>query len=539
MTIPTDRSFWTRAPLWLALGFLLLFVLVPLGVLIAETVLGPDGPTLDAWRALADDENALEQLRASLQLGLAATMLSLVLGGGHAWLTVARDLPGRAWLLPLGVAPLALPPIFVAMGFADLLDDVSGFWPCAVLLGVSHAPFVAVLAARGLRSVDGRAYEAALLQRGQRRADRWLLRSIAPELLAGCLLAFLFTVADHGVPEFLTVKGKTWYTYAEGIMSRWSRRAVGTTFAEIQAPITAALPFLAGLACLMWAALRLRGSAPERGVRRPLPVRPLGRLRWPALLLPAAYLGAGIVLPVVVLTRWVLGSAQRREPMGLDYARESWAKAVSEGLPTFENSVLLGLAVAVVAVLLALPLARQSGRRTPSLELLAVLPAAMPAVLLGIALVRTYTTNPGLSWVTRYDFYSSWGFSTCGYVARFLPFAALTLASHVRRQSIAAEEAGRFVARSPTSRALRLHVLPLAPAAWSAFVLTFVLAIRELDLAVVLPAANKTAVRRLANAVHFQHEDWSGVIALMLLATAVLVPLLPSILAGRKPPSLS
>ena len=172
-------------------------------------------------------------------------------------------------------------------------------------------------------------------------------------------------------------------------------------------------------------------------------------------------------------------------------------------------------------------------------ELLAVLPAAMPAVLLGIALVRTYTTNPGLSWVTRYDFYSSWGFSTCGYVARFLPFAALTLASHVRRQSIAAEEAGRFVARSPTSRALRLHVLPLAPAAWSAFVLTFVLAIRELDLAVVLPAANKTAVRRLANAVHFQHEDWSGVIALMLLATAVLVPLLPSILAGRKPPSLS
>mgnify|MGYP000067452327 CR=1 FL=1 len=44
-------------------------------------------------------------------------------------------------------------------------------------------------------------------------------------------------------------------------------------------------------------------------------------------------------------------------------------------------------------------------------------------------------------------------------------------------------------------------------------------------VAVVLPAANATAVRRLANAVHFQHEDWSGVIALLLLSLAVLVPL--------------
>ena len=35
---------------------------------------------------------------------------------------------------PLGVAPLVVPPIFVPMGFADL-GDVSGFWPCAVLLG--------------------------------------------------------------------------------------------------------------------------------------------------------------------------------------------------------------------------------------------------------------------------------------------------------------------------------------------------------------------------------------------------------------------
>ncbi len=533
----TRGDLLTRAPLWAALAFLAVFVAAPLVQLAAQTFAGPHGLTLDAWRALLDDDVVAAQLLSTLQLGLAATVVSLLLGGGHAWLTVARDLPGARWLAPLGVAPLVVPPIFVAMGFADVMP-VQGFWPCALLLGVAHAPFVAVLAARGLRAVDGRAYEAALLLRGRARAEAWLLRAIRPEVLAGCLLAFLFTVADHGVPEFLTVKGKTWHTYAEGIFARWTRRAVGTTFEELQSPIVAAIPFVVGLGCLLWAALRLRASAPDRGVVRPLPMRPLGAWRWPALLLPAVYLGAGIGLPVVVLGRWVLGSAQKREPMSLEYAQQSFAKAIDQGLPDLLHSVWLAVAVGVLVVLLALPLARQSARRWPVLDLAAALPAALPAILLGIALIRSFHDAPVLRQLgDRFD--QSWAFAACAYAARFLPFAALTLSSQVRRQPLAAEEAGRLVARPPFVRALRLHVLPLLPAAWSAWVLVFVLALRELDLAVVLPAANATAVRRLANAVHFQHEDWSGVIALLLLAIAVLVPLVPAVLAGRRLSSLS
>jgi iron(III) transport system permease protein len=527
----------TRAPLWLALGFLAVFVLGPLVLLAAQTLAGPEGITLRAWAALAHDAAVLAQVCDSLLLGTAATLVSLLLGGGHAWLCIRRDLPGAAWMGPLGIAPLVVPPIFIAMGFADLFP-VAGFWPCAILLGVAHAPFVAVLASRGLRAVDGRAYEAALVLRGRARAERWLLRAIAPELLAGCLLAFVFTVADHGVPEFLTVKGKTWHTYAEGIFSRWTRRSVGTTFEELQSPIVAALPFVAALLCLAWAALRLRAQAPDRGVVRPLPLRPLGACRWPALLVPMLYLGAGVAIPVFVLGRWVLGSAQRLEPMGLDYARESFAKAVDQGMPDLLHSLWLALAVALLVVLLALPLARQSARRWPTLELLAALPLAVPSILLGIALLRWFHDGPVLRAVDdRFD--QSWAFAACAYAVRFLPFAALTLASQVRRQPLAAEEAGRFVPRPPFVRALRLHVVPLLPAACSAWVLAFVLALRELDLAVVLPAANATAVRRLANAVHFQHEDWSGVIALLLLAIAVLVPLVPAVLAGRRLSSLS
>jgi len=537
MLRPALSSLARFTPLGLALVFLAIFVVLPPAMLLLQTMQGPDGWTLAAWRALANDEHLLAQSLASLRLGLVATAVSLLLGGGHAWLCVRRDLPGAGWLLPLGVAPLVLPPIFLAMGFADLAD-VAGFWPCAFLLGVAHAPLVAVLVTRGLRGVDGRAYEAALLLRGQTRSELWLLRAILPELLAGCLLAFLFTVADHGVPEFLTVKGKTWHTYAEGVFSRWNRRAVGTSFADAQSPIVAALPFIAVLTVLLFLALRLRQGGAERGLVHALPIRPLGRWRWPALLLPLGYLTAGVLIPVVVLVRWVLGSAQRNEPMSLDFAQRSYAKAMDQGFPDLCNSVWLAAATAIVVLLLAVPLARATARRWPRLELLCALPAAMPAILFGLGLVRTFHDQPALRALGA-DFYGGFGLAISGYAARFLPFAALTLAAQVRRQPLAAEEAAALVPRSAIARSLRIHLPPLLPACWSATVLVFVLSLRELDLAVVLPAANATAVRRLANAVHFQHEDWSGVIALMLLGIAVLVPLLPSLLAGRKLPSLS
>ncbi|MHC4078840.1 MAG: ABC transporter permease subunit, partial [Planctomycetota bacterium] len=210
-----------RVPLGAALLFAAAFVVLPLLVMLWETLGSPA-----AYGDVLTDSTAHAQLLYSAGLGLVATAIAFLLGCGHAWLTFRTDLPGASVLGPLGVAPLVIPPILVAMGFADLAD-VAGFWSCALLLGVSYAPFVAVLTARGLRSIDGRLYEAALLSRGRLPADRMLFRMALPEITAGCLFAFIFVVSEHGVPEFLTVKGKAWHTYAEGIFARWTRRAMG------------------------------------------------------------------------------------------------------------------------------------------------------------------------------------------------------------------------------------------------------------------------------------------------------------------------
>src|SRR5690606_38178588 len=122
--------------------------------------------------------------------------------------------------------------------------------------------------------------------------------------------------------------------------------------ADQQSPIVASLPFLLLLGVMLWLALRLRAEAPDRGVPLPLPVRPLGRGCWPALLVPAVNLGAGVGVPVFVLARWACGSAQQREPMSFAYLQQSFAKAVDQGVPDLVHSLWLAAGVAALVVLL-------------------------------------------------------------------------------------------------------------------------------------------------------------------------------------------
>ena len=294
-----------------------------------ESLWSDQGFDVSAYGQILADDLDRKQLRYSIELGLVACLVALFFGLGHAWLTERSDLPGAGWLGPLGVAPLILPPILVAMGWADFAD-VAGFWPCAILLGVAYAPFVAVMSARGLRSVDGRSYEAAMLARGRPAAERLLARMIAPEVVAGLLFVWIFVLSDHGVPEFLTVKGKTWHTYAEGVFARWIRRATGVAHDELVGPVVAAIPLAAILVLALLVALRLRARRTIHGDFRPLPRRHLGSWRWPALALPVVYLGIGVVVPVVTMFRWAAGSTNKTVPMSLDAFRSNFQLAMNE-----------------------------------------------------------------------------------------------------------------------------------------------------------------------------------------------------------------
>ena len=65
------------------------------------------------------------------------------------------------------------------------------------------------------------------------------------------------------------------------------------------------------------------------------------------------------------------------------------------------------------------------------------------------------------------------------------------------------------------------------------FVLVFVFAMRDLDSAILVPAANKTAIFRVFNGVHFGRDSYVASLAL-LLVFAILLPGLLWTLFARK-----
>jgi iron(III) transport system permease protein len=185
-------------------------------------------------------------------------------------------------------------------------------------------------------------------------------------------------------------------------------------------------------------------------------------------------------------------------------------------------------------------LARAAVRRWGTIEHASVVPLAVPAILLGIGFVHAFN-GPlvGRLYDATFDFYDSSALLIVAYATRFLPFAVLTLSSALRRLPPSLEDAAWLSGRSALARTWYVH-LPLAlPAALSAASLLFVLGLRELDVAVVLPAGNETVVRRLSNVVHFGGEDIGGALALLLLAAAVVVPTLVVLLSGKRLQSLS
>jgi len=531
--------------LWLALALFLVLAILPIGLMgleslgiqsfstqdsPAEAADAMQGPTIDAYRNILGTKTERTQLWNTLWLGFWATLFSVLLGSGTAWLCYRTDLPLGRLLGVAGILPILFPPILIAMAFADLSDS-RGFVTIGLVLAASNLPFTLALTARGLRSVDGRLYEAALMSRGRIRAELTLLRQVLPDILAGALLVLVFVMSEHGVPEFLSVKGKPWRVYSEAIFLNWSAPGLPGSLRSAQATAFS-LPLILITAVFAWLCLRARrkGSLVTHfSDFRPLPVRKLGRWKIPALLFCLTPVAIGLLIPVWRMLMWTAGATANK---GLSLAtsktsfRTAWAEWNDELLYT--NGV--AIAVAIVLVILGGVLAWHAARRRkPWIEGLTMLTLAVPALLLGIGFIRLWN-RPGSPLGALYETPTM---VVLAYATRFLPLAVLGLANAFRRLPPEFEEAALLTGRSTWSRLTRILIPLTLPAMISVGILGFLLSLRELDLAVLLFEGNRMAVRPISNSVHFGYEDQAAAFALMLLFCAALPLILRLLLTGK------
>jgi iron(III) transport system permease protein len=469
------------------------------------------------------DARTLVLLGRTLGYGLGVAALALALGAPFGFLVARTDMPGARLLRPIGLVPLFLPPMLIAMTWTVLADTRGA--PAAIFVStLSTFPLVALFTARACERVDARLEDAARLAGGTRAVLRADLGLVAPPALCGACLAFVFTVNDFSVPDYVSWIGPKFNVYADEVFAAWkidSRpgRAVALALPLIALTLVSLLPALA---------LRRRGALASlaSGFRAPEPVR-LGRWRWPAALACAGLLLLACGLPLGRLLYEAGGGSQG---FAAGHLPGAFRRALELARGDLQNSVLYALLAASLAVPLGLVLghALERARRGRWLEPAVLLPLAVPAVLFGIGMIAAWN-RPGLE-----RFYDGPGLVVLLLVGRFVAFPVLLLSGAVASLDPTLEEAARLAGARPARRLLSIVAPPLGTALVGSWVLVFVLSLRELDATILVPAANHTAMFRVFNAVHFGRDDFVAALALMLVFLILLPGTLWALFARRR-----
>jgi iron(III) transport system permease protein len=505
--------------------------ILPLAVMLARM----DGGDL----AGLFDARTASLLWRTLLLGGASALLALALGLPFGFIVARTDVPGAGALRALGVLPLLIPPLFLAMTWCVLLPHLRGAPAAIGVLALSTFPLVGVFAGRAFERIDARQEEAALLAGGLRAALRMELPLVLPAACAGACLAFAFAVNDFGVPDYVSSVGVKFNVYADEIHFNWNQSH------EPGKPVATALPLIALTLCALLPALALRRrgamASLAGGFRSPAPLA-LGAWRWPACAaaLGLILLGAGIPLGRLL---YEAGNMPRHaEELGLwtgeawaagwASAREAFGLAIERAQGDLRRSLIYSSAAALLAVPLGLVLGHAVERARPragrALELVSLLPLAAPAILFGIGIIVLWNRD-----VTALVYDSS-AMAIILLVGRFAVFPVLISAGAVAALDPRLEEAGALGGAGPLRRLAAIVAPSLRGALAGGFVLVFVLAMRDLDSAILVPAMNQTAIFRAFNGVHFGRDSYVAALSLLLVFAVVLPGLLYTLFARRR-----
>lgn len=474
------------SPTAILAAFAAFMVALPLiGVVLAA--LGPDSADI-AGRDVA------RYAATSLWLGLLVGCLTAILGTAAAWLVVMHRFPGRrffSWALAL---PLAAPAFALAYGYADLLDvagplriwlrdqwghdlpfEIRTIGGAAFILSAAFYPYVYLAMRAAFVNQSVNVLEAAQMLGCGRRTMLFhvALPMARPALAAGVALAVMECFADYGAVQFLSVQ-----TLTTGVVRAWS--VYGSTASAARF----ALPLLAAAALLFWVERASRkGQVHESGRARwrdisPLPLGRFGQVA--ASLFCTLLLLAGLVIPA----GWLLWKLLAAQP--------DWAWL----LASLKNSLLLGLAGALVTVALATMLALGT-RRLPLAGRIASLGYATPGAVMAIGLLAP----AGVIW--NYMPSSGTGIAILllilAYAARLMAAALEPIDAGLARVTPSMRQAARSLGRSEAGAAWSVE-LPVARGAMlTATLIIFIDILKELPATLILRPFDFDTLAVIAN----------------------------------------
>jgi iron(III) transport system permease protein len=445
----------------------------------------------------------------ALSVAAGATMLGVVAASAlwqwsrGAWrhlrwwflllLFIPPYLQAQAWLSALAMTSAALGR---AAGVAGASGGLAAWWAEVML----YTPMTVGLALLGLCAVEPRLLEAARLGRSDLRALTLVAVPLAwPQIAAAGGLVFLFSLTDYGVPSLLQVS-----SYPLEIFAYFSGGGPSGGALLLSLPLlTLAVPMLA----VVSGGIRAAAHKPP-GAQRPLQTA-FGWPWWVQLVQHVALLllAMQLLVPLLVLLRQA-GSTS----------------AIVRATSLARSEIATTAAIALAAGLLCLPLAYVLAQQLNRVDAhgrwwwyATLLPAAIPAPLLGIGLIAVWN-HPWADMALN-----SLLLPVLVALARFAPLAALFMVAQLKRIDPLLIDAGRVFGHSELRTWLSVHLPLLAPGLIAGGLLVAALSAGELGgTLIVAPPGRATLAMRIYNYLHYGASENVAGLCLLLAGTALL-----------------
>ena len=530
--------------LWL---FFIVFMLYPLGYVFSNAFFTQDGFSLVFMKLMFSSPNNTIILANSVNLGLAVTLLTTVLSLPLALLLVRYNFRGKGLLNGLILIPMVLPPFVGAIGMRQLLarfgsvnllllemgvinqpiDWLGGgsFWGVVILEALHLYPIMYLNLAAALANVDPSLEEAAknMGANSFRLFTTVTFPLMLPGYFAGAIIVFIWAFTDLGTPLVFEYR-EVIAVQIFNMVTDLHENPMGYAFVVAVIAITLFFFYLSKR-ILGGGRYEMLGRGHVSSAVRPasatMTVIAYAVVLGISALALIPHLG---VLLTSVTKRWFL------TVLPTEYTFQFYQDVFSHDLAllSIKNSLLLSSLSTIIDVVLGVTIAYLLARkRVPGrsvLDALAMLPLALPGLVLAFGYVAAFSATPLDARINPVPLL------VIAYADRRLPYIVRAAYAGFQQTSVALEEAAINLGASPM-KALFQITMPLVFANLIAgAVLAFSFAMLEVSDSLIL--ASKESYYPITKAIYAllgriadgpYIASAMGMLGLLLLAASLFI----------------
>ena len=527
--------------------FFIVFMLYPLGYVFSNAFFTSEGFSLVFMKLLFSSPNNTIILANSVNLGLAVTLFTTLLSLPLALLLVRYNFPGKGLLNGLILIPLVLPPFVGAIGMRQLLarfgsinllllqlgvinqpiDWLGGgsFWGVVILETLHLYPIMYLNLAAALANVDPSLEEAA---RNMGASSFKLFRTVTfplmlPGYFAGAIIVFIWSFTDLGTPlvfEYREVVAVQIFNMVTDL----HQNPMGYAFVVVVIALTLFFFYLSKR-ILGGGSYEMLGRGHVASAARPASVA-ITVIAYAVVLGISAlalipHLG---VLLTSVTSRWFLSV------LPSEYTIQFYKNVFSHDLAllSIKNSLLLSSLSTIIDIVLGITIAYLLARkRVPGrsvLDALAMLPLALPGLVLAFGYVAAFSATPLDARVNPVPLL------VIAYAVRRLPYMVRAAYAGFQQTSIALEEAAINLGASPMKTLYQITMPLIFANLIAGAVLSFSFAMLEVSDSLIL--ASKESYYPITKAIYAllgriadgpYIASAMGILGLLLLAGSLFI----------------